>query len=748
MPENLHLVTELAIILIAAGVFTVISKALKQPLILGYIVAGFIVGPHLGILPMFSAESVHEWSELGIIFLLFSLGLEFSFKKLISVGSSALITAGTICLGMFIMGLATGRALGWAMMESIFLGGMLSMSSTTIIIKAYDDLGYKKKPFAALTFGILVVEDLIAVLLLVLLSTLAVAGRFSGTETFMAIAKLVFFLVLWFVVGIFAIPTLLSKARRYLSDEILLLVSIGLCFLMVVLANIAGFSSALGAFVMGSILSSSLEGERIEKLTLSIKDLFGAIFFVSVGMMIDPAVIAEHWGTILVITIVAMGGIILFSTSGVLLAGKGLDNAVHAGFSLAQLGEFSFIIAGLGCSLGVMREFIYPVIIAVSVITTFTTPYMIKAADPATAFLRRRIPANLLNIIDPPQKAAAPSSKAEKNDWKILMRDYLLRIGLYSIILIAIVMGSDLYLKKLMASLAPDWSEGARALVIVGATLLAMMPFLYGLAVNGKTLRTEAMTIIRKDSNAKFPVFALILMRIFIAIGFVLAVILANFQPAGWTVLLIGLSGILFFVVARGSVTRFDRLENRFFSNLNEREARERALAPVASTVSEQMSGYDVHIEKVTVSADSDMVGKTLAQMPFSKECGVNIVKILRGSQHIIIPGGSEVIYPGDVLLAVGTSEQTSAFAKAMQESIRTFEGDDEEFVVEAITLTSESRLTGESLRSSGMRNGGCMVISIMHDGVLSTNPKPDYRMAEGDTIWIAGLASAVEWYK
>ena len=336
MSEEIHLVTELAIILIAAGVFTVISKALKQPLILGYIVAGIIVGPHLGLFPQFSTESVHQWSELGIIFLLFSLGLEFSFKKLLKVGSAALIAAGTICAGMFILSIATGRAMGWSMMESIFLGGMLSMSSTSIIIKVYGDLGLKDKPYAPLTFGILVVEDLIAVVLLVLLSTLAISNKFSGTEMLMGIAKLVFCLILWFLVGIYVIPTLLNKARKYLSDEILLLVSIGLCFLMVVIANLAGFSSALGAFLMGSILSSSLEGERIEKLTGSIKDLFGAIFFVSVGMMVDPKVIGDNVWTVLIITIVAMSGILMFSTGGVLLAGKGLKNAALKKFSDAN----------------------------------------------------------------------------------------------------------------------------------------------------------------------------------------------------------------------------------------------------------------------------------------------------------------------------------------------------------------------------------------------------------------------------
>ena len=296
MSAGIDLVTELAIILIAAGVTTVISKALKQPLILGYIIAGFIVGPNLGLFPQFGQETVKDWSEIGIIFLLFSLGLEFSFKKLLKVGSSALIMACTICVGMFFVGIVVGNVIGWSTMESVFLGGLMSMSSTTVILKTYNDLGLKNKPYATLIFGSLVFEDLIAVLLMVLLSTMAVSNQFAGGEMVLALAKLAFFLILWFLVGIFLIPTLFRRAKKYLSEEILLVVSIGLCFGMVVMANAVGFSSALGAFVMGSILAETIEGEHIVKLTSSIKDLFGAIFFVSIGMLVDPVVIGEHWG--------------------------------------------------------------------------------------------------------------------------------------------------------------------------------------------------------------------------------------------------------------------------------------------------------------------------------------------------------------------------------------------------------------------------------------------------------------------
>ncbi len=744
MSEELSLVTELAIILVAAGVFTVISKALKQPLILGYIVAGFIVGPHLGLFPQFSTESVHQWSEIGIIFLLFSLGLEFSFKKLIKIGSSALITAGTQCTGMFLVGMLTGSALGWSMMESVFLGGLMSMSSTTIIIKAYDDLGLKNKPYAGLIFGSLVFDDLIAVLLMVLLSTMAISNRFAGSEMLFAFGKLAFCLVLWFLVGIYAIPTILKKTRKYINDEILLLVSLGLCFAMVALANKLGFSSALGAFVMGSILAETVESEHIAHITCNIKDLFGAIFFVSVGMMVDPAVIVGHWGTILVLTIAAMGGILLFSSMGVLLAGKGLYTAVHAGFSLAQLGEFSFIIAGLGCSLGVMREFIYPVIIAVSVITTFTTPYMIKAADPAFEWLRKRIPERILAKIDPPQESAGVRSMAEQSEWKRLLKSYFLRVGLYGVMLVAILLGSRMFLDKFALKAFAGWSVFARNLLVTVVTLAIMAPFFYGLAVTNGTIKEPVRKLLKEKPSNKWPILTLMLLRIAIATTFILLVIVEHFDLAGWTILLIILAAVAFSFVAKLSMHKFSGLEERFMANLNEKEEYRRRQAPVTSSVNAKMAGYDVKIEPVTVSADSSYIGRSLSELQFTRHTGVNILKIRRGTHDILTPSGSEMIYPGDRLLAVGTQEQIDSFVTYMQDSIEPGAQEDHDFDVACVILGVSSYLTGMTLKEADLRSSGCTVISILKDGKLITNPAPTTMFEAGDTLWLAGEKASV----
>jgi len=754
MSEEANLLKDLALILISAGVFTIISKALKQPLILGYILAGFLVGPHMGLFPtVTSTAEVSEWSEIGIIFLLFALGLEFSFKKLLKVGSSALITAMTQCVGMFILGFMVGEAIGWSNMESIFLGGMLSMSSTTIIIKAYDDLGLKDKPFAPLVFGALVFEDLIAVVLMVLLSTLAVSNKFAGGEMLMGLVKLVFFLILWFLVGIYLIPTLLKKAHKYLNDEILLLVSIGLCFVMVSLATLAGFSAALGAFVMGSILAETLESEHIMHLVKGIKDMFGAIFFVSVGMMVDPDVIAEYWGTILVLTITVMLGILFFSTSGAVLAGQGLDNAVHAGFSLAQLGEFSFIIAGLGVSLGVMRGFIYPVIITVSVITTFTTPYMIKAGTPAFRFLLKKLPSQFVEKINSFSTQDRDNSAAEQSEWKRLIKELALRMLLYGVVLIALNLGSHLFLDKFLNNRLDTLSPFVRNLISVVVTIVLMSPFLVGFALSGDQISKSSIKLIKEKRSNLWPVISLALLRILIAMGFVISVIASHFNLAFWTILLIFISGVAFFFIGRRSISKFTIVEDRFMANLNEKEQHQRRLAPVTSSVTDKMSRYNVKTDMLTISPDSLYAGKPLKELPFRHKSGVNIVKIVRGSRTIMIPTGSEMVFPYDKLLAVGTKEQLAEFRKDMAEDVYVPEKTAADtlapraFQLESITLKEDSWLTGKTLRETDMRSYGCMVISVVSDGQITTNPTPDYRFKSGDLVWLAGEKSACEWW-
>ena len=715
---------------------------------LGYIIAGFLVGPHISWFPGISSEeTVHQWSEIGIIFLMFGLGLEFSFKKLLKVGSSALVTAGSKFLGVFVLGFVAGQALGWTAMESIFLGGLLSMSSTMVVLKSYDDMKLKDKPWAGMVFGTLVVEDLIAILLMVLLSTMAVSNRFAGGEMLFNLAKLAFFLILWFLVGIFVIPTVLKRARRFLSDEILLVVSIGLCFGMVALAQAVGFSSALGAFVMGSILAETVESEHIEHLVAPIKDLFGAVFFVSVGMMVAPAVIAEHWAVILIIALIVVLSHILFAGAGILMTGGGIRNAVNTGFSLAQLGEFGFIIAGVGVSLGVMRDFIYPVIIAVSVLTTFTTPYMIKLAGPAYTWLMRVLPDRWIVRLDAPEQNARRSA-AEQSEWKKLLQAYFLRIVLYGVVLLAIMIGSKQFLEPLASRLFPGWSPFLHNLVVVVVTLLVMAPFLYGLAISSGSINASAGKLLKEKNSNKWPIAGLVLTRSFLAISIILSVIASHFHLAGWAVVLILLGGVAFIIVARRTMHRYSALEERFLSNLNEKEEAERRRRPVTTSVRNKMAGYDVHLELLEVSPESEFAGKALRDIPFRAETGANIIKIQRGSRSINIPSGEVQVFPHDSLLAVGTTEQIGRL-RTMLETSASGPGPAEaapEFEVMNVTLREDSYLTGQTLRGTNMRDYRCMVISVLHGGEFITNPRPDYRFEAGDVVWIAGETSSCDW--
>lgn len=747
MHENINLVSDLALIFISAGIITIIFRWLKQPLILGYIVAGFLVGPHFGLFPnVTSVDLVKQWSEIGIIFLLFALGLEFSFKKLINVGSTALITAGTIFIGMFLCGLGVGKMLDWTNMESLFLGGMLSMSSTTIIIKAFNDLGLKNKPFTTVVFGTLVVEDLLAILLMVLLSTMAVSNQFAGKDMIFSFLKLAFFLILWFLVGIYIIPTLLKKAHQFMNDEMLLILSAGLCFGMVVLASLAGFSSALGAFIMGSILAETIEGERIEKNIKGIKDLFGAIFFVSVGMMVEPAIIIEYWQPIIILTVVVILGISFFATAGVLLSGKGVQIAVRSGFSMVQIGEFAFIIAGLGYSLGVMRGFIYPVIVAVSVITTFVTPYFIKMSAPFSVWLSNKLPHSFMNKIN--ANSSSIASVSEQSDWKRLLKVYFGRIVLYSVLLLAIDIASSMYLypfiDKVFTNISADWKKW----ISVGITIVVMSPFLYGLAVNkGGISNTFERLWYNKRSN-RGPLISLILLRVFLAVTFLLSVFFAYFSLSYWVILAIAFGATSFFLIARRNIHRFEFMERRFLENFNQKEEMERERLPITTSVRTKLVGKDIKLENIIVSPNSKFVGIQLKNIPFRRDFGVNIVKIIRGNKVIVIPSAEEYIYPYDSILALGTDIQVSRFMQEMEAD--SMEKSDEgagSITVESFILKDTSYIVGKSLVTIGMRQSGCMIIGVERGNESIMNPSPDFIFNIGDKVWMVGDKQACEWY-
>lgn len=477
--HSIHtLMIDLTLITIYAAVVTLIFRKLKQPIVLGYILAGILVGPHFNFLPTISdTENLVLWADIGVIFLLFSLGLEFSFTKMINVGKSAMITAMANILFMLFLGYNIGLMLGWSTIDSFFLGSMISMSSTTIIIKAFDDLNIKKQKFTDLVFGVLVVEDIVGILLLVLLPTIALSNNIDSGQLALSTIKLVCFLVLCFVIGIYLVPTLLKKISNFLNDEMLLLITISLCFGMVLLAIYSGFSSALGAFIMGSILADTEILKRIENVLKPLKDFFGAVFFVSVGMMVDPAMFMTYAWPILVITFIVIIGKVTFSCFGFLFSGQNLKTSISGGFSLAQVGEFAFIIASLGMSLGVLNAKVYPIIVAVSVITTFFTPMMIKAADPVYKRISKMLPSQWSQYIEK-TTSLADETKMEERRWKLLFKNYSLRLILFSIILSAILALSAYFIKPFVHEHMPNMFA---RIVVTTITLIIMAPFLKAL---------------------------------------------------------------------------------------------------------------------------------------------------------------------------------------------------------------------------------------------------------------------------
>ena len=574
MSENLRLVADLALILTSAGVVTVIFKLLKQPLVLGYLVAGFLVGPHLHIFPTVTdVTDVEVWSEIGIIFMMFAVGLEFSFKKLMSVGSKAFLTAFIGIIGMIGVGALLGLIMGWGVMESIFLGGMLSMSSTAIIVKAFEDMNLKDQPFASLTTVVLIIQDIVAVVMMVLISTVAASKNSApGKEMLMSIIKLVFFLILWFVVGIYLIPTLLRKFKDYINDENLLIISIGLCFAMVIIANKVGFSSALGAFVIGSILAETAESQRIEHLTGSIKNLFSAIFFVSVGMMIDPQILVEYWKLILSLVIITLVVKAFICSASAVIAGANLEDSVKSGFTLSQIGEFAFIIASVAVAQHVMPSYIYPVIIASSVITTFTTPYWIKLATPVYNGLEKRMSPKTKSALD--AYALFGSSNEGKKNWSSIIKSTISNVLVFSVLSFATLFVLFEFLLPLVQKIPYVEKIPAWLFNMLGAigSLLAISPFLFGIVRNSPKVHELYRNLVKENRANMLAIIVWTLLRFVIVFYFVFSILVKFFKFTKWVIVLIAIAVIFLLVLSRRNLNRFATMERKFKTNLNGEE--------------------------------------------------------------------------------------------------------------------------------------------------------------------------------
>jgi len=727
------LITDLAYIMVLGAVVTLLFKWIKQPVVLGYIVAGFLASPNFEPLPsLANAENIDFWAEIGIVMLLFTLGLEFSFKKLMDCGGSAIITALIVIAGMMCTGMCIGRLLGFTNINSLFLGGMISMQSTTIIIKALGDLGLRHRRFSSQVLGVLIVEDLFAVLLMVILSSIAVNNSVEGSELLMSIAKLVFFLVIWFVVGTYVLPTLLNSVRKYLNDETLLVLSIGLCLGMAVFSVYCGFSLALGAFVMGSILAGTSYAERIEHVMTPVKNLFGAVFFISVGMMVNPTVIVEYWRPIVVLSVAVVCGGVIFGTSGMLITGQPLKIAIQSGFTLTQIGEFSFIIATLGTSLGVIDSSMYPIIVAVSVITTFGTPYFIRLADPTYEFVAARLPKRWQFLIDRYSESAAAESESRRI-WQNILKRYAWRILLYSILLIAIVLITNLYISPLIMG----WMSGAWGQTVCCALeLTLMLPFLIALTYHSSR-HTERQLLIKLNARASVPLMVMALVRLLLCMSFIVYVIGSYF--GFWIGIIVGLAFFVlaFIFMSRKMYHRLARIESRFLDNLNERELRRSG--------SKNNLVSDMHLAYGTVGYDFPFVGDRLCISNVGRKYGINVAAIQRGGQVIPVPGGNERLFPGDVVGVIGTEDKISSFMAELEKGAdaSSAEGKGEDVKFTSITLSPHSPLPGKTLQEADLRNKDhALVVALQRQGTF-VKLTPGEAFREGDVVWLVAQPSA-----
>ena len=733
------LIADLALILISASIITLLFKWLKQPLVLGYIVAGLLAGPYVHIFPTVGdIANINIWAEIGVVFLLFALGLEFSFKKLINVGSTAFITATTEVISMLLIGYMVGYLLGWGTMNSIFLGGMLSMSSTTIIIKAFDDLGLRSQRFTGIVFGTLVVEDLIAILMMVLLSTMAVSKDFVGEELLVSVLKVVFFLILWFLIGIFILPAFLKKAKKLMNNETLLIVSLGLCLGMVVLATYTGFSAALGAFIMGSILAETIEAEHIEHIIQPVKDLFGAIFFVSVGMLVNPVVLVEYAWPVIIITLVTIIGKAIFSSLGVLLSGESLNISIKSGFSLAQIGEFAFIIAGLGVSLKVLDPFISPIIVAVSVITTFTTPYFIRLANPFAEWLYKVLPLKVQEMLA--RYASGKKTVNHDSDWKKLLKNIVGRVIIYSVLLTAIWLLSVKTLYPAVSELFTPvtiWVNLAMCLV----TLLLMTPFLWALISNKYNSSAIFLKLWEDENYNHGRLVALVLFRVSVAIFFISAVVISYFHLNIGIGVVIAVAVVALILILREDLTQYSRLETHFLTNLNLREEVARKHHPLKTSFNSEFNNKDIELTSVVVSPYSRYIGKSLGELSFRQEFGVNVVAIVRGDLKIYIPKSSERIYPQDKLAVVGTDGQLQKFRDEIEspQGVPDTEEMHQEMNLHSFTVNEAFYFLDKSIVQSRLgEKYDSIVVAIERNGALVPLDK-DVTFLLGDLVWFVG---------
>lgn len=754
MSELPPLIHDLALILVVAGIVTLLFKRLKQPLVLGYVVAGFLVSANMPYtMSVVDQGNVHIWADIGVMFLLFSLGLDFSFKKIMRMGIGPSIAAITIIFSMMMSGISVGHLFGWAKMDCIFLGGMLAMSSTTIIYKAFDDLGLRQQHFAGMVMSVLILEDILAIVMMVMLAAISGGNTPDGGQLIESILKIGFFLTLWFIVGIFLIPLFLRSVRKLINNETLLIVSLGLCCLMAVLSTTAGFSSAFGAFVMGSILAETVEADKIIKLVEPVKNLFGAIFFVSVGMLVDPSILLEYALPIIAITLTILIGQSVFGTLGYLFAGQSLRNAMRSGFSMAQIGEFAFIIAGLGLSLGVISHFLYPVVVAVSVITTFLTPYMIRAAVPAYAQLEKRLSEKTIRRMNHLWGNGSGASTARqmsrtKENWNSLLRAMLINTAIYSILSFAVIMLMFTFILPVLQKFLPDEGSFRYANFVCAILTIAFVsPFLRSIVAK-KNHSTEFRMLWASNRLNRLPLVFTIIVRIIIAASFVFYIVNHLLHLTHAIIAALAIIAIALMVFSQRLKQRSIKLEHMFRLNLNSREIMEQQNGRKRPLYADHLLDRDIHIGEFEIPENSTWTGIQLRELRIGSRFGVHVSSILRGSRRINIPGGSNILFPGDIIQVIGNDEQLAHFGATLTKEVYEDDDDKEKHATHLrhFVLSADSPFVGKTLRDSGIRDKfNCMVVGIEEGENSLTMINPSRQFETGDIIWVVGEKASLE---
>ncbi|MBX3017610.1 MAG: cation:proton antiporter [Bdellovibrionaceae bacterium] len=728
------LISDLALILITAAIVTVIFQKLKQPLVLGYLLAGVLVGSSVSIFPdIQDPQSIQVWAEIGVIFLLFGLGLEFSYSKLAQYGKSAGMTATVEIVFMMGLGYLTGRGLGWSHWDSIFLGGILAMSSTSIIVRAFDELNLKSKAFAQFVFGVLVFEDLFAILLLVAFSAIGASSGELGLGWLSVIPFLLFFLILTFTIGVYMVPQVFKRLKKEMTDETLTILSIGLCLVLVVLATKSGFSPALGAFLMGSIIGGTKEAHRIELLLQPVKNLFSAVFFVSVGMLLEPRYLVEYWASILIIiaiTIIGKG----FSTAlGAVVSGLTPRDSMRAGLSMAQIGEFGFIIATLGVTLKLTSPFLYPITVAVSVITTFTTPYLMIWSGPIATWLENRMSDRLRERISDYRQAV---NTASGSDLKSLIFQ---AFGFAPLINMVLVIASIYGIRNWVVPWTEDlFPPVVRPYIYAFGTLLLVAPFLWGIMHSRARVRRD---LEGTDMRAVF--FGVLIARAFLSLVLVFFIFGTFITDSLVSLILITMVFLALFFGRRWLEPAYRRFEGRFLENLLA-EGPHGEPGPAAKPLM-HLTPWDAQLKKVQVSPDSKWAAHTLLEANLREAYGVMVALIDRGSRQIMTPGRDELLLPGDTLYMIGTEEQIER-ARGDLEFVLPESHAEENIGLAPLKLGSDSPFLKKSIRDSGLREATHgLIVGMERAGSRILNPDSTIALEEGDLLWIVGRRDLIQ---